>query len=69
MKLPNNWYNVLKWVALIALPAVAWFYGAVGPNWGWPNIDAVVNTLNASGALVGILIGVSTASYNKSQKE
>ena len=30
-------YEILKWVALIALPAVAWLVGAVGPQWGLPH--------------------------------
>lgn len=28
--LPDKAYEILKWVALIALPAVAWLVGAVG---------------------------------------
>ena len=31
----------------------------VGPAWGWPNVDAIVTTLNALGILAGALIGVS----------
>lgn len=30
--LPDKAYKALKWVALIALPAVAWLVGAVGPS-------------------------------------
>lgn len=59
--IPNNLYQVLKWVGLIALPAFAAFVGAVGPAWGWPNVDAIVLTLNAAGVLIGALIGVSAA--------
>lgn len=32
--LPDKAYEILKWVALIALPAVAWLVGVVGPQWG-----------------------------------
>lgn len=59
--IPDNVYAVLKWAGLIALPAIAAFVGAVGPAWGWPNVDAIVLTLNAAGVLVGALIGVSSA--------
>lgn len=62
----NRVYDVIKWVGLICLPAVAWFIGQVGPLWGMTNVDAVVTTLNAVGTLLGILIGVSTVQYNKS---
>ncbi len=64
LKLPDGWYEALKWIGLIALPAVAAFVGSVGPDWGWTNTDAVVNTLNQLGTLLGALICVSTISYN-----
>ena len=59
--IPNEAYQVLKWLGLIALPAIAAFVGAVFPAWGIPNADAVVLTLNATGVLIGALIGVSAA--------
>lgn len=59
--IPNGLYQVLKWVGLIACPAVATFIGAVFPAWGIPNVDAIVLTLNSAGVLIGALIGVSAA--------
>lgn len=61
--LSDRVYNILKWLGLICLPGVAWFIGTVGPEWGWANVDAIVKTINASGALIGILIGVSHVKY------
>ena len=57
--IPEKLYQLLKWVGLIALPALAVFYGTCAPAWGWPDADAVVLTLNAAGLLVGVLIGAS----------
>ena len=57
--LPNDVYNTLKWIGLIACPALATFVGVVGPVWGLPNVDAVVTTINATGLLIGALIGAS----------
>lgn len=57
--LPNRVYDVLKWLGLIVLPALAVFVNTVGPAWGWPYVDAIVTTLNALGILAGALIGVS----------
>lgn len=54
-------YHVLKWLGLIACPAVATFIGAVFPAWGIQNADAIVLTLNATGVLIGALVGVSAA--------
>lgn len=61
----NKVYDILKWVGLIALPAVAWFVSVIAPVWGIPNADAIVTTLNAAGALLGVLIGASTVDYNR----
>ena len=58
-KLPDKVYNILKWLGLIACPALATFYGVVAPLWGWPNPEAVVTTINAIGVLIGALIGYS----------
>lgn len=57
--LPDKAYEILKWLALIALPAVAWLVGAVGPQWGLPHCGELVTTINAIGVFVGALIGVS----------
>lgn len=59
--LPSKAYSILKWVGLIAMPALATFIGVVGTVWGWPHTDAIVTTINAVGVLVGALIGVSQA--------
>lgn len=65
--IPNEAYQVLKWLGLIACPAFATFVGAVFPAWGIPNADAVVLTLNAAGVLIGALIGVSAATSKVSE--
>lgn len=57
--LPAKAYGILKWVALIALPALATFVNAVGPLWGLPYVEPIVATINALGVLIGALIGVS----------
>ncbi len=57
--LPDKAYKVLKWLALIALPAVAWLVGVVGSQWGLPHCGEIVTTINAVGLFVGALIGVS----------
>lgn len=67
--IPGKIYNVLKWLGLIACPAIATFIGAVFPAWGIPNADAVVLTLNAAGVLIGALIGVSAATSRQADDE
>lgn len=63
--LPDKAYEILKWVALIALPAVAWLVCAVGPQWGLPHCGEIVTTINAVGVFVGALIGVSQLTATK----
>lgn len=60
--LPNEVYDVIKWIGLIVCPALAAFIGAVGPAWGMANVDAIVLTINALGVLIGAVIGASALS-------
>ena len=65
MKLSNKVYDVLKWMALIVLPAVATFYSVLASIWGLPFADQIPATITAIDALLGALIGISTVKYNK----
>lgn len=60
--LPDKAYQVLKWVGLILMPALAALIGAVGPAWGLPHVDAIVLTINALGVFIGAVIGASQVS-------
>lgn len=61
----NKMYDVLKWIALVALDAVGVFYKTIGGIWGLPFGDEVLATCAALSLLLGALIGVSSAQYNK----
>lgn len=63
--LPDGLYDILKWLGLIACPALATFYGVCAPLWGWPQPQAVVTTINAVGVLIGALIGASALTATK----
>lgn len=69
MKLNDDVYKFLKWLGLLALPGLATFWGVVGVAWGIPHTTEVVTTLSATAVLVGTLIGVSTAKYNKDKEK
>lgn len=64
--LTSQQYNILKWVTIIVLPAVTTAYGTFSNIWGWPYGDQIVASLAAITLLLGVIIGVSTSSYNKS---
>ena len=61
----NKTYDVLKWIALVALDAVGLFYSTIATIWGLPYGDQVLTTCTACSVLLGTLIGVSSAQYNK----
>lgn len=63
--LTNRAYDVLKWLCLIALPAASYLISKLGAIWGLPEAEQIVETVNAAAFFLGMLIGVSTAAYNK----
>lgn len=65
MKLKNKVYDVLKWVSILFLPALATFYGLLSKTWGLPYGTQIVITINGLGVFIGAVIGASTYSYNK----
>lgn len=65
MKLPNNVYDILKWVCIIFLPALSTAYSALAGIWDLPFAEQIPATLTVIALFIGALIGVSSAQYNK----
>lgn len=65
MKLSNKVYDVLKWIAMYLLPAVGTLYFALSGIWGFPYGEHVVGTITAVDTFLGVILGISTATYNK----
>lgn len=61
----NKMYDVLKWVALVVLPAIAILYESLAGIWGLPFADQIPATITAVDLFLGVLLGVSSANYNK----
>ena len=59
----NRVYDILKWVALVALPAMASLYYALAGIWGLPYGEQILSTLTAVDACLGVLLGISSAQY------
>lgn len=68
MKLPDKLYDVLKWITMICIPALATAYVGLAGVWGWPYADAVAKTAAVVCTLLGALLGISTAQYNKDNR-
>ena len=65
MRLPDKIYNILKWLCLICLPALAVLYFTLSKIWNLPYGAEIPATINAIAVFVGALIGISQISYNK----
>ena len=67
MSMSNKTYDVLKWIAQFLLPAAGTLYFALAGIWGLPYGEQVVGTITAIDTLLGVLLGISSANYNKAQ--
>lgn len=65
MKMTNKVYDILKWIAQYFLPAVGTLYFALAGIWGLPYGEQVVGTITAVDTFLGVLLGISSAQYNK----
>ena len=68
MKLSNNAYDTLKWIAQYLLPAIGTLYFALARIWGLPYGEQIVGTITAVDAFLGAILGISTMQYNKTKE-
>ena len=61
----NGCYDILKWVVMIVIPALTTAYVGLSGIWGWPYATEVAKTSAVICTLLGALLGISTAQYNK----
>lgn len=62
--LPDRVYDILKWVAIIVMPALSTFIVGLGGIWSFPYAEQIAATVTAVGVLLGALLGLSSAKYN-----
>lgn len=61
----NKWYDVLKWISIICLPALSSFVVVISKIWGWADLGSMIaQTITAVAVLLGALLGVSSHLYN-----
>ena len=61
----NKLYDALKWTALVLLPALGTLYFALAGIWDLPMGEEIVGSLTAVDAFLGVILGISSAQYNK----
>nr|DAF19607.1 MAG TPA: holin [Caudoviricetes sp.] len=59
----NKTYDILKYVALLIMPAFATFVNAVGIVWGIPHTNEATATITALGVFLGAALGISSKNY------
>ena len=69
MRLSNKVYDILKWIALVFIPALITFYGVIGNVLNIPYTEIVLTIMGAFDVFMGSLLGISSAQYNKNIKE
>jgi len=65
----NKMYDILKWVTMICIPALTTAYVGLSAVWGWPYATEVAKTSAVICTLLGALLGISTAQYNKKENQ
>lgn len=63
LKMSNETYDKLKFVAQILLPALGTLYFALSAIWGLPYGEQIVGTITAIDAFLGACLGISTKQY------
>lgn len=67
IKMSNKLYDILKYIAIIVLPALGTFYFALAGIWNFPYGEQVVGTITALDTFLGALLKISTDTYNRSE--
>ena len=64
--LSDKAYEILKWLGLIAIPALGEAYVRLANVWNLPYGQQINETALVITFIIGALIGISTIQYNKS---
>lgn len=68
--LPDKVFDVLKWVAIVCLPALSVFVLCISKIWGWADLGTLISeTITAVAVLLGTLLGVSAIQYKRLNAE
>lgn len=65
----NKVYDVLKWIALVVLPALATFYVGLGQFWNIPYPSQISGTIMLVDTLLGTILGISSINYAKKEEK
>lgn len=69
IRLSDRVYDVLKWICIFFLPALATLIRVVFAIWHIPYGEEISATIVAINAFLGAIIGISAYNYNKKDDE
>lgn len=61
--IPDKLYDILKWVAMIVLPALATAVSAIFGLWDIPYAEPIAGTITAIATFMGAILMVSSKNY------
>ena len=64
----NKTYDILKWIAMILLPALSVLYIGLGQFWKLPCVEEISGTIMLVDTFLGAILGISTTKYNSESK-
>lgn len=65
IKMSNETYDILVWIAQYLLPALGTLYAALSGIWGLPYGEQVVGSISALDVFLGVILGLSNSQYKK----
>lgn len=65
----DNTYNLLKWIAMIVLPALGALYFGLASIWGLPYGQEIVGTITVIDTFLGAILGISSSNYSKQSND
>ncbi|MBR1855437.1 MAG: phage holin [Lachnospiraceae bacterium] len=69
MKMSNKTYDLLKWIAMFFLPALALLVQSVFSIWHIPYGEQVSATIVAVNAFLGACLGISSIGYKDGEEQ
>lgn len=67
MKMSNRAYDIFKWIAMVAVPAIGTLYFALAQIWGLPFGEEIVGSISAVDTFLGVILGISSKNYKNAQ--
>jgi hypothetical protein len=64
----NKIYDVLKWIAMVVLPAIGTLYFTLAGIWGLPYGEQILGTFSAVEVALGTVLQISSARYKKTSE-